>query len=60
MFWRAHVFATRLIDSVVLRVHITHSAESAPMNDATLARASSYRSVASMLSEWTPRWTFEL
>ena len=41
MFWRAHVFATRLIDSVALRVQITHSGEPAPMNRATLARASS-------------------
>ena len=60
MLSAAHVFAMRFMPSVVLRVQMMVSGSGAPMKRATLARASSYRSVASMLSACTPLWTLAL
>ena len=60
MLLSAQLCATRLIDSVALRVQMIDSGVSALMKRATFSRASSYRSVASMLRVCTPRWTLEL
>ena len=57
---RGHEWATRLMASVALRVQMISSGDSALMKRATLARASSNRSVASMLRACTPLCTFEL
>ncbi len=42
--------------SVVPRVKITSRSSAAPMNAATVRRASSYSRVAVWLSWYTPRW----
>ena len=50
--------ATRLMDSVVLRVKTMSSAFAAPMCRAAFSRTLSYASVASTASVWMPRWMF--
>ena len=57
---RAQVCATRLIPSVVFLTSTTPVVDGLPMKSAHFWRASSYRSVASMLRVWTPRWMLEL
>ena len=53
--FRAQAWATRLIDSVALRVKIKVSGFGAPMNAASLARVASAMFVDSSESECTPR-----
>ena len=57
---RAQPCATRLIDSVVLRVKMISRSESAWMKSRTCPRTRSYCSVASCESACTPRWMLEL
>ena len=55
-----NAYATRLIASVEFLVNTTSSGAAAPMNAATLARAPSYASVASVPSVCTERATLAL
>ena len=57
---RPHEWATRLIDSVVLRVKTISAAEGAPMKARTRSRTASYCSVASTERVCTPRWMLAL
>jgi hypothetical protein len=58
---RPHALATRLIDSVVLRVKITSCDGCvALMKRPVFSRAASYASVASSASVCSPRWMFAL
>ena len=57
---RAQACATRLIDSVVLRVKTISDADGAPMKARTFSRTPSYWSVASTESVCTPRWMLAL
>ena len=54
---RAHVYATRLIASVALRVNTISRVSRAPTKRATLARAASNAAVASSAIVYTPRCT---
>ncbi len=57
-FARPHVWATRLIASVVPRVKTISFSLAAPRKRRTRSRAASNASVASWERRWTPRCTF--